>query len=71
MLNSKRTLTKAKVWEWYGTAWTISDPQMGMVWEGNLGIWNWYGAKFYQIFNYGTCMGRKQKASYFMGNLWE
>ena len=20
------TLTKAKVWEWYGTAWTISDP---------------------------------------------
>ena len=26
---------------------------MGKVWEGKVVIWNWYGAKFYQIFNYG------------------
>ena len=65
------SLTKAKVWEWYGTVWAISDPYVGMLWEDKVAIWDWYGAKFYQIFNYGKCVGRKFEAAYFMGKLWE
>ena len=34
-----------------------------MVWEGKMVIWNWYGAKFYQIFNFGKCVGRKFEAT--------
>ena len=37
------TLTKEKVWEWYGKVWAVSDPYVGMVWEGWMVIWNWYG----------------------------
>ena len=34
------TLTKEKVWEWYGKGWAISDPYVEMVWEGWVMIWN-------------------------------
>ena len=28
------TLTKNKIWEWYGKAWAICGPYVGIVWEG-------------------------------------
>ena len=34
------SLTKEKVWEWYGKGWAISDPYVEMVWEGWVMIWN-------------------------------
>ena len=34
------TLTKEKVWEWYGKGWAISDPYVEMVWGGWVMIWN-------------------------------
>lgn len=29
-----RALTKNKIWEWYGKAWAICGPYVGIVWEG-------------------------------------
>lgn len=39
-INLPATLTKEKVWEWYGKGWAISDPYVEMVWEGWVMIWN-------------------------------
>ena len=32
--NRLPTLTKNKIWEWYGKAWAICGPYVGIVWEG-------------------------------------
>ena len=58
LLFALASLTKAKVWEWYGKTWAIYGPYLEMVWEGWVMIWNSYGAKCYQILRYGKCMGR-------------
>ena len=68
---STPALTKEKVWEWYGKTWAIYDPYLGMVWEGWVEIWNWYGAQFCHVFMYGKCMGRKADAIHCMGKLWD
>ena len=65
------TLTKEKVWEWYGKTWAIYEQYLGMVWEGWMKIWNWYGAQFFHILMYGKFMGRKADAIHCMGKLWE
>ena len=37
---SPKTLTKKKLWEWYGKAWAIHGPYVGMVWVDQVMIWN-------------------------------
>ena len=32
--------TKKKLWEWYGKAWAIHGPYVGMAWEDQVMIWN-------------------------------
>ena len=43
------SLTKQKVWEWYGKFWAINGPYVEMIWDGWVTIWNWHGTKFCQI----------------------
>ena len=42
----KYSLTKQKVWEWYGKSWAIYGPYVEVIWEGWVTIRSSYGTKF-------------------------